>query len=61
MSAKKKPRKPGAKKKPKGTKVLSVSIGLTPTEKRTLDRRRGKTPRGRFVAENLKLNEDDNT
>ena len=60
MPAKKKPRKPGAKKKPKGTKALSVTMSLTPPEKRTLDRRRGKTPRGRFVADNLKLNEDDN-
>jgi hypothetical protein len=60
MPAKKKPRKPGAKKKPKGTKSLSVTMSLTPPEKRQLDRRRGKTPRGRFVADNLKLNEDDN-
>ena len=56
MPAKK---KPGRKPMPKRKKSGSVTMSLTPTQKRNLDKRRGKTPRGRFVAENLKLNEDD--
>lgn len=55
-----KPNKPGRKPTPKRIKATSVTMSLTPTEKRTLDRRRRKTARGRYVADKLKLNEDEN-
>ena len=50
-----KPNKPGRKKTPATTKVVSLSIGLTPDEKTDLDTRRGTTPRGKFIAKKLKL------
>ena len=56
-----KPNKPGRKPTPKRIKATSVTMSLTPPEKRNLDRRRGKTPRGRYVADKLKLNEDEPT
>ena len=50
-----KPNKPGRKKTPATTKVVSLSIGLTPDEKADLDARRGTTPRGKFIAKKLRL------
>lgn len=47
------PRKRGAKKLPPGQKKVGGSIALTPAQWRKLDRMRGKTPRGTYIAENL--------
>ena len=47
------PRKRGAKKLPPGQKKLGGSIALTPAQWRKLDRLRGKTPRGTFIAEQI--------
>ena len=61
MPAKKKPKpatkggKPGRKKVPVETKTISVTFGMTPEEKADYEARRGKTPRGRYLADKLKL------
>ena len=44
------PRKRGAKKLPPGQKKVGGSIALTPAQWRELDRLRGETPRGTFIA-----------
>lgn len=49
------PRNAGRKKTPAETKIVSVSISLSPAEKADLDERRGDTPRGKFIAKKLKL------
>ena len=47
------PKKRGAKKLPPGQKKLGGSIALTPAQWRKLDRLRGKTPRGTFIADQI--------
>ena len=47
------PRKRGAKKLPPNLKKVGGSIALTPAQWRKLDKLRGKTPRGTYIAENL--------
>ena len=52
------PRKRGAKKLPPNLKKVGGSIALTPAQWRKLDRLRGKTPRGTYIAETI-LNQTD--
>lgn len=47
------PRKRGAKKLPPNLKKVGGSIAMTPAQWKKLDRMRGKTPRGTFIAERL--------
>ena len=47
------PRKRGAKKLPTRLKKVGGSIALTPAQWRKLDKLRGKTPRGTFIAEQI--------
>ena len=47
------PRKRGAKKLPLRLKKVGGSIALTPAQWRKLDKLRGKTPRGTFIAEQI--------
>ena len=51
-------RKRGAKQLPPGQKKVCGSIALTPAQWRKLDRLRGKTPRGTYIAETI-LNQTD--
>ena len=46
-------RKRGAKKLPPNLKKVGGSIALTPAQWRKLDRLRGETPRGTFIAEQI--------
>jgi len=64
MPAKKKPKpatkggkrsNAGRKPVPVETKSVSVTLALLPDEKADLDQRRGDIPRGRYVANKLKL------
>ena len=47
----------GAKKKP--VKAISKTVSMMPDEWRRFDRARGKTSRGRFIAEGLGLRENN--
>ena len=55
------PKKRGAKKLPPNLKKVGGSIALTPAQWRKLDRLRGKTSRGAFIAEKLLGKQSVNT